>query len=127
MILADIIAKDEDALICDFAETYHIYDYRSLPLSRVAIFAVGLRDDSRTKMRISGMRYPTDTLLLASAIDRLSLLVWMNSKDGANGVNRPKSILNELMGKESEKDIEAFESSVDFEERRREILAKGGM
>ncbi len=127
MVLADIIAKDEEALICDFAETYHIYDYRSLPLSRVAIFAVGLRDDSRTKMRINGMKYPTATLLLASAIDRLSLLVWMNSKDGANGINRPKSILNELMGKEDEKDIEAFESSADFEERRREILAKGGM
>lgn len=127
MILADIIAKDEDALICDFAEIYHIYDYRSLPLSRVAIFAVGLRENSRTKMRISGMKYPTDTLLLASAIDRLSILAWMNSKDGTNGINRPKSILNELMGKEDKKDIETFEFSEDFEERRREILAKGGM
>lgn len=126
MVLADIIATDEDALICDLAETYHIYDYKSLPLSRVAIFAVGLRNDSRIKMKINGMKYPIETLLLASAIDRLSLLVWMNSKDGANGVNRPKVVLNELLGKENEKDIEAFVSSDAFEERRREILAKGG-
>lgn len=127
MFLADIIATDENALICDLAETYHIYDYRSLPLSRVAIFAVGLRDDSRVKMKISGMKYPANTLLLASAIDRLSLLVWMNSKDGTNGVNRPKSVFDELMGKVTEKDIEAFNSSDDYERRRAEILAKGGV
>jgi hypothetical protein len=125
MILADMIAKDENALMCDLAETYHIYDYKSLPLSRVAIFAVGLRDDSRIKMKISGMKYPTETLLLASAVDRLSLLAWMNSKDGANGINRPKSVLNELIGQEVERDIEAFNSPEEFEKRRNEILAKG--
>ena len=125
MFLADIIATDENALICDFAETYHIYDYKSLPLSRVAIFAVGLRDDSRVKMKISGMKYPLETILLASAVDRLTLFVWMNSKDGKNGVNRPKSVLDELMGKEDKKDIEAFESSDEFERRRKEILEKG--
>lgn len=129
MILADIIAKYEDDMICDFAEYYHIYDYRSLPLSRVAIFAVGLRDDSRVKMKINGMQYPMRTLLMASAVDRLSLLAWLNSKDGADGVNRPPSILSQLLGlgEHKEKDIETFESSVDFEERRQEILRKGGV
>lgn len=127
MFLADIIARYENELICDLAETYHIYNYKSLPLSRVAIFAVGLRNDSRVKMKINGMKYPTETLLMASAIDRLSLMVWMNSKDGANGVNRPKSVLNELLGNVAEKDIETFNSSEDFEEVRRKILAKGGM
>lgn len=125
MILADMIARDESALMCDLAETYRIYDYKSLPLSRVAIFAVGLRDDSRIKMKISGMKYPTETLLLASAVDRLSLLAWMNSKDGTNGVNRPKSVLNELLGQEDERDIEAFNSPEEFEKRRNEIIAKG--
>lgn len=125
MILADMIARDKNALMCDLAETYHIYDYKSLPLSRVAIFAVGLRDDSRIKMKISGMKYPTETLLLASAVDRLSLLAWMNSKDGTKGVNRPKSVLDELLGKEDERDIEAFNTPDDFERRRREIIAKG--
>lgn len=127
MILADMIAKDQNALMCDLAETYHIYDYKSLPLTRVAIFAVGLRNDSRIKMKISGTKYPTDTLLLAAIVDRISLLAWMNSKDGANGVNRPKSVLNELLGKEEEKDIEAFNSPADFERRRRELLEKGGV
>ena len=31
MILAAMIAKDEDALVCDFADYYHILDSRSLP------------------------------------------------------------------------------------------------
>jgi len=46
-----MIKLDENALICDFAETYHIYDYRQLPPTRVAVFACGLRDDSRIKMK----------------------------------------------------------------------------
>ena len=41
-----MIATDEDALICDFAETYHIYDYRSLDVEYAATLAYGLRDDS---------------------------------------------------------------------------------
>lgn len=47
-----MINTDEDALICDFAETYHIYDYRSLPLHMAGIFACGLRPDSRIGMAI---------------------------------------------------------------------------
>ncbi len=34
-----MIAVDEDALVCDLAETYGIYDYRQLPITRVAVFA----------------------------------------------------------------------------------------
>lgn len=38
--LSSMLNLSEDALICDFAETYHIYDYRSLPLRLVATLAV---------------------------------------------------------------------------------------
>lgn len=51
-----MIAKDEDALICDLAETYRIFDYRSLPLKTVATFSVGLRENSRIKMSLGGGR-----------------------------------------------------------------------
>ena len=40
MILANMIKTDEDALICDLAETYQIYDYKSLPAYMVATFSV---------------------------------------------------------------------------------------
>ena len=46
---------DKDALLCDLAETYHIYDYKSLPCKMVATFSCGLRADSRIKMKIAGI------------------------------------------------------------------------
>lgn len=122
-----MIAVDEAALICDFAETYHIYDYKSLPLSRVAIFAVGLRENSRIKMKMNDMKYPLDITLLASITDRLTLLAWMNSKDGTNGVNRPASLLERMMKVEDTRDIEAFDTPEEFEKRRNEILRGGGV
>src|SRR5699024_11907585 len=64
--LARMIQLDEDALICDLAETYQIYDYRQLPPTRVAVFSIGLRDDSRIKMKASGQLVPMETLLLRS-------------------------------------------------------------
>ena len=49
LILAAMAARDEDALVCDMAETYHIFDYRALPLFLAARLACGLREDSRSK------------------------------------------------------------------------------
>lgn len=120
-----MIVLDESALICDLAEIYHIYDYKSLPLSRVATFAVGLRENSRIKMKMSGAKYPLNTMLLASVVDRLSVLAWMKTKDGANGVNPPKPILSQMLEKEETSDIEAFNTPEEFERRRNEIVGKG--
>lgn len=120
-----MITLDEDALMCDLAETYHIYDYRSLPCKKIAVFSCGLRDDSRIKMKMSGMKITIEQTMLAVTVDRLGLLIWMNSKDGAKGINRPKSMLKEMLSiGEPEKDtIVSFSSATDFEEewnRRKE-------
>lgn len=117
-----MIALDEDALICDLAETYHIYDYRSLPLQRVAIFCIGLREDSRIKKKISGNKHSIDTLLLASVTDYLSLILWTKTKDGQKGINRPASVLNQLLGSDKENDVTAFNSAEEFEAARKEII-----
>lgn len=111
-----MLSEDKDALICDLAETYGIYDYRALPASRLATLAVGLREDSRIKMRLMGAKASKTDLLLAAAVDRLSMLLWMKSEDGKNGTNRPPSILSVILGTEQEdKAVEAFESDQDFE------------
>lgn len=111
-----MLSEDKDALICDLAETYGIYDYRALPASRLATLAVGLREDSRIKMRLMGAKASKTDLLLAAMVDRLSMLLWMNSEDGKNGTNRPPSILSVILGTEQEdKAVEAFESDQDFE------------
>ena len=70
-----MIVIDEAALECDLAETYNIYDYRALSPTRVALFSIGLRENSRIKMKISGMNYPLETILIACAVDRLSMLL----------------------------------------------------
>ena len=109
-----MIAADEDALICDFAETYHVYDYKALPVSYAAALACGLGPDSRIKMVISGIKIPTDVALQAAIIDRLSLLLWMQTEDGAKGRNRPKSLLDELTREKQENQVAAFASGDEF-------------
>ncbi len=125
-----MIALDEDALICDLAETYQIYDYKQLPLYQVAVFAYGLRDDSRIKQIMSDQIVPLETTLLASIVDRLSLSLWLQTKDGQKGVNRPASIADQLIKRDKsendEKDYLVFESGEDFENYRKALLAKTG-
>lgn len=125
-----MISIDEDALICDLAETYQIYDYKQLPLNQVAVFAYGLRDDSRIKQMMSNQLVPLETTLLASIVDRLSLSLWLQTKDGQKGVNRPASIADQLIKRDKsendEKDYLVFESGEDFENYRKALLAKTG-
>src|SRR5690625_3565248 len=119
-----MIELDEDALVCDLAETYQIYDYRQLPPPRVAVFAYGLRDDSRIKMKSSGQNVAIDTILLAGMSDRLSTLVWCQTADGQKGKNRPASLTDMLTNKmsESKKDTITFDSGEDFIRMRNKLM-----
>lgn len=119
-----MIKTDEDALICDLAETYKIYNYKQLPPSQVAIFANGLRENSRIKLIMTDQKVATDTILLSAMTDSLRLLVWSKTKDGTNGRNMPKSILSSLYTVDSEQ-ISAYTSGKEFEEARDKLL-KGG-
>ena len=122
-----MIGKYEEALICDLAETYQIYDYRQLPPSRVAVFSIGLRDNSRIKMKLNDQKVSMETSLLAGIVDRLSLLVWAQTKEGQKGVKRPTMILDSLTSKENkDSDVIVFESGKDFKKMRNEILAQAG-
>ena len=120
-----MIRFDEDALICDLAETYQIYDYRQLPLKMVAVFSYGLRDDSRIKMSISKQPVPLDTMLLAGLSDRLALLLWTKTKDAEHGRNRPDSILESLTNVKKESSQLTFASGEEFEQMRLKILEGG--
>lgn len=124
MILAGMLAEDREALICDLAETYGIFDMRALPAGLLATLSVGLRNNSRIKMKLAGAKTDPDLLMLAAAVDRLSLLVWAQTKDGAKGRNRPASIVDQLNrgGSRKEKDVAAFESPEEFEAARARIL-----
>lgn len=111
-----MLKADREALLCDLAETYGIYDLRAVPVPTLAMFAAGLRENSRIKSILSGNQLPRSELLLAAAVDRLSMLVWGMSQDAKRGANRPKSILATLLGEEekSSDDITTFETADDF-------------
>lgn len=117
-----MIAVDEDDLICDLAETYHILDYRQLPLTAVAVFACGLKDSSRIKMVMSGQTVPSDTLLLAQMTDALNLLVWSRTKDAEADKNRPRSIASALLGEEVSQPDLGFDTGADFEREKQRLI-----
>lgn len=123
-----MIAKDDNALTCDLAETYNIYDYRQLPAYQVAVFAVGLRSNSRIKMALSGETESLDTLLLAGIYDNTNLLFWSKTKNGQSGANKPKSIVAELIGAKSQKanDVISFASGEEFKNARKKLLGGDG-
>lgn len=112
-----MLSADREALICDLAEVYGIFDHRALPVSLLATLSVGLRDDSRIKRKISGMKLNRTEILLAAGVDRLNLLLWLNSDEGRRGENRPVSILDKLMGDTTDdKQTEGFETAEEFED-----------
>ena len=122
-----MVSTDESALICDFAETYHVFDWRGLPLKLAATLAAGLREDARIVQIISGAKIDRHTALMAAAVDRLSMLVWAKTKDAPNGRNKPKSILRLLIQDHKEQDeLMKFDTAEDFEAARNRILQRGG-
>ena len=123
-----MMAKDPEALLCDLAETYHIYNYKELPCKMVALFSCGLRADSRIKMRMAGEKATRKEILLASIADRLGTLVWFQTKDGAKGINRPESIIETLLGgkREDNSEVMAFDTGEDFAQLWNSIATQEG-
>lgn len=115
-----MIKLDEDALICDLAETYNILDYKKLALNKLAILACGLRDDSRIKLKMSDNILSPNQLLLAGIQDRLSLIVYSKTKDAEKGINYPKLVFDNLENK-----IDGFTSGEDFMKERERIMKEG--
>lgn len=121
-----MINTDEDALVCDLAETYHIYDMRELPPSKVAVFSCGLRENARIKMIMSDCNMDTSNILLATCADYLGLLVWMKTENGQKNINRPTSLVNLILNKEEKNktDVIGFDTPEDFEAYRKEVLER---
>jgi hypothetical protein len=118
-----MISLDEDALICDLAETYRIYDYRSLSAKRAAAFSCGLRGNSRIKMKLADVKYTFEQMISVMIFDKLNWLQWAKTEDGRKNRNRPEPLTAKLFGeKKSDGDVVAFESADEFERARRRIM-----
>lgn len=89
-------------------------------MRKLAALSCGLPSSSRTMRRVSGQKMSAEETLLAACVDRLSLLVWMNSDDGRKNRNRPKSILSELT--EEKEKPNAYKDGAAFMAARNAIL-----
>ena len=96
-----MLATDEDALVCDMTEIYHILDIWALPVELLAVLASGLRDNSRIKMKLAGYKYLAPEFMLPQIVD---ILVAM----AVDKENRPKP-LTEIMTTAEEDNIKPFD------------------
>lgn len=112
---------DEDALMCDLAETYGIFNMETLPIVQIATLAIGLKGDSRIMRKVAGQPTDSTTIFLAGILDRLSFIAWTKTKDAQKGHNRPKSILDELFEKRTDKNFEVYETGEEFLQRLHQL------
>lgn len=118
-----MIHLDEEAVICDLAEVYHVLNYRGLSPRLVAVLCLGLSDNSRIKKKMSNRKLDTDELLLAALVDRVSLLLWAQTKEAQKGINKPKSIIKMFESETHEQsEYKSFDSVQEFERKRAELL-----
>lgn len=107
-----MLATDEEGLICDLAEYYNIYDYKAFKPSFISLLAGGLSNDSRIKRKLSAQDYSLEELILIGIYDRLSWLLYAQTKDAQKGINKPKNLFDQLIHKE--KEIASFNSVEEF-------------
>lgn len=121
-----MLAIDEDAVVCDLAETYHVYvtDWETVDIPFISTLASGLRETSRIKVKASGQPTDARTLIAAASLDRLNTLVWMRTEDGVKNRNRPPSIIQELFRSDKTPIHETFRTGEDFERARESIIKR---
>ncbi len=117
-----MIACDEHALVCDLAEAYQIYDYQSLPLQTIAILSIGLRDDSRIKMKMNKVRYTYEQWALTAILDNTNWLVWSKTKEGQRNHKKPERLLEQLMGRKPKNKAKLTTGTFDSIESYRKFI-----
>ena len=125
-----MLSVSEVLLKCDMAETYHIHvlDWYDppFPISYLADLAAGLNLDSRIKRRITKTNLSTNEALQALILDKLTTLVWQNTKDGHKGRRHPPSVFRKLEGLDkTEKDeLEVFTTEEAYMKWRKAKMRK---
>lgn len=119
-----MLATDEEALICDFAETYHILDYKALPVKQRAVLASGLRETSRIKMKMAGMKHVPLEISMIHAADYLGRILYCLAAEEND--DPPERLIDIMMGHVKTREQPAgFASGAEYEAERARILAGG--
>lgn len=96
MVLVAVATRHGDELNADFLRLYGVTDWRSLPPARAVSLCQAMlaQPESWTHRAMNpSWRWEDPTVSMqALQADYLALLVWMRSKDGQKGRNRPKPL-----------------------------------
>lgn len=107
-----MLSVDRDALLCDLAETYGVYDLRALPVQTLAVLSFGLRSDSRIMMKLAGMTYIPPVVLMASICDNITM--FRHNLLASEHDKLPRLYTDAILGKAESSDIRSFRSVDDF-------------
>ena len=84
----------------------------------ISKLAVGLRDESRVKMKMNGQRLTFTESLLAVIVDQLNMILWQRSGKKSG---KPKSLYKQFSEPPKPKDeLATFNTSDDFDTWYRE-------
>lgn len=108
-------------MICDLAETYGLFNYKELPPLTVATFLLGLREDSRVRMHVSGSRLTLDQMMSAAILDELRFLSWTKTKHGRR--YNQKRVLKALQGdyEKKKEDLMSFGTPEEYERHMKQF------
>lgn len=81
-------------------------------------------------MALADVKYPLDTMLLAAVLDGINLRNWLMSNKAYEGVGKPQSMVNKLLGiveteDTQEEETVAFDSAEAFEDMRKKYWKEG--
>ncbi len=124
MAYARMRATSRDALICDFAQYYRIYDLDQVDLKTGTVLACGLPPGSRTVMALTGQKVPLEIMLQAATIDAVRNIEYILCRRFLKGKqDRPKSLLKTLTGSGTEDgEIKTFTTHEEFEAAKQRII-----
>lgn len=126
MTLALLVGRCEEEFICDMAETYHVFDWRELPLKTAAILASGLSKDSRCARKLNGTKISGVEYSLLAILDELRMLSWgFISAHSDQKIPKPQPILTQMLQQDQRPKILSSRTPEEFEARRRKIIEGG--
>lgn len=107
------------------AETYHVLNWRELPLKTAAILASGLYQDSRCFRKINNQKLRSDQYTQFAILDEVRFFHWnMLPKEFKKGRKKPESVLLKMLRMENRPDVTGFRTPEEFEARRKQIAGE---
>ena len=107
------------------AETYHVLNWRELPLKTAAILASGLHQDSRCFRKLNEQKLRSDEYTIFAILDEIRAFhwAWTQAHSEKKG-KRPESILLKMLKIDETPKVTGFRTPEEFEARRKIIAGE---